>query len=75
PTRLVALSPGGAEALAARLRAAAVPIIGRIQDDRLLLDPRTVLPGQAEQLLAAVARAAAAAAHTHTRTRREHADS
>jgi len=71
PTRLVALSPGGAESLAARLRAAAVPVIGRIQDDRLLLDPRTVLPGQAEQLLATVARAAAA---TATHTRREHAD-
>ncbi len=69
PTRLVVLSPGGAEALAARLRAAAVPVIGRIQDDRLLLDPRTVLPGQAEPLLATVARAATT--HTH----REHADS
>lgn len=59
PTRLVAIGAGGAEALAARLRAAAVPVIGRIQDDRLLLDPRTVLPGQAKQLLETVARAVA----------------
>jgi len=69
PTRLVALSSGGAEALAARLRAAAVPVVGRIQDGRLLLDPRTVLPGQAEQLLETVARAAAGHAgkeHVHS---------
>ena len=57
PTRLVAISPDGrsADGLAARLRAAAVPIIGRIADDRLLLDPRTVLPAQTTALLSAVA--------------------
>ena len=36
--------PGGAEALAQRLRAASRPVIGRIQADRLRLDMRTVLP-------------------------------
>jgi seryl-tRNA(Sec) selenium transferase len=46
-----------ADELAARLRAAAVPVVGRIAGDRLLLDPRTVLPGQAGALLDAVARA------------------
>ena len=58
-TRLVAVAPDGlsADELAAGLRAAAVPVIGRIGDDRLLLDPRTVLAGQAETLLATVARA------------------
>jgi L-seryl-tRNA(Ser) seleniumtransferase len=36
-------APGvGADELAARLRAADPPVIGRIEDDRLLLDPRTL---------------------------------
>jgi L-seryl-tRNA(Ser) seleniumtransferase len=58
PTSVLALSPGraAAEQLAARLRAESVPIIGRIHDDRLLLDPRTVLPGQADLLLQSVTR-------------------
>jgi L-seryl-tRNA(Ser) seleniumtransferase len=34
--------PGGADTLAAALRAGDPPLIGRIQDDRLLLDPRTL---------------------------------
>jgi L-seryl-tRNA(Ser) seleniumtransferase len=33
---------GAPEALAARLRAGDPPLVGRIQDDRLLLDPRTL---------------------------------
>ena len=33
-----------AEELAAKLRSNETPIIGRIEDDRLFLDPRTVLP-------------------------------
>ncbi|HEX6031584.1 MAG TPA: L-seryl-tRNA(Sec) selenium transferase [Tepidiformaceae bacterium] len=36
--------PGGADRLAAVLRAGAPPIVGRIHDDALLLDPRTVDP-------------------------------
>jgi L-seryl-tRNA(Ser) seleniumtransferase len=43
--------------LSERLRATAPPVIGRIQDDRLLLDPRTLLPGE-EPLLAAALGAA-----------------
>jgi L-seryl-tRNA(Ser) seleniumtransferase len=40
----VALDPGpaGADALAASLRAGDPPLVGRIQDDRVLLDPRTL---------------------------------
>jgi L-seryl-tRNA(Ser) seleniumtransferase len=49
---------GDAEALAARLRAGDPPVVGRIHEDRLLLDARTVLPGEDEALLAAVVAAA-----------------
>lgn len=49
PTRLVSLVPskrkrGGVQALAAALRQQSPPIIGRIDDDAVLLDPRSVLP-------------------------------
>ncbi len=59
PTRVVAISAGdlGPDELAARLRAASTPVIARIHDGRLLLDPRTVLPGQGERLVRAVERA------------------
>ena len=58
PTRVVVVDPGAMSAgeLAARLRAAPTPVIGRIHDGRLRLDPRTVLPGQAEGLLRTVER-------------------
>ncbi len=56
PTRVVAITTANADDLAARLRAEPAPVIGRIHDGRLLLDPRTVLPGQAEALLSAVVR-------------------
>jgi len=54
PTRLVALrAPGGdADALAARLRAGEPPVIARILDDALVLDPRTVSVEEEEILLA-----------------------
>ncbi|MBK7643714.1 MAG: L-seryl-tRNA(Sec) selenium transferase [Planctomycetes bacterium] len=44
------LSAGG---LATALRAAQVPVFGRVQEGALLLDPRTLLPGDEEDLLAA----------------------
>jgi L-seryl-tRNA(Ser) seleniumtransferase len=43
------------DALGARLRARTRPIIGRIQEDRLLLDLRTVPPELDDEVLAAVA--------------------
>jgi len=49
---------GDAEALAARLRAGDPPVVGRIHEGRLLLDARTVLPGEDDALLAAVLAAA-----------------
>ena len=45
---------GGAEALARCLREQEPPVVGRIDDDRVLLDPRTVLPEEEAPLLAAV---------------------
>jgi len=40
--------------VAARLRAADPPVVARIEGGRVLLDPRTVLPGEDEAVLAAV---------------------
>jgi len=51
PTWLVAIQHPQPNALAAQLRAAETPVIGRIEDDQLLLDPRTVLPEQEKLLL------------------------
>ncbi len=57
PTVVLALSSPGADTLAHRLRAADLPIICRIQADRLLFDPRTVLPEGDDDLIAALLRA------------------
>lgn len=46
PTKVLALAIPSADALAARLRQADPPIITRIDNQQLLLDPRTVLPEQ-----------------------------
>ncbi len=54
PTYLLALSIPHPDASAARLRQAQLPVIGRIQQERLLFDPRTVLPEQEEALIAAI---------------------
>ena len=53
----VALDPGpaGADTLAAALRAGDPPLIGRIQDDRLLLDPRTLDDAEIDAAARAVA--------------------
>ena len=45
---------GGAETVAKRLRDANEPVLGRIEDDRVLLDARTVLPGEEDALLRTV---------------------
>ena len=67
PTRLLAIRPLEAHnkraghsvtaavgAIAARLRLASPPVVGRVDRGRLLLDPRTVLPGEEEVLLEAI---------------------
>jgi L-seryl-tRNA(Ser) seleniumtransferase len=57
PTKLIALpAAGGAEleALAKRLRLGETPVVGRIEDGRLLLDPRTVASRDHAALVRAV---------------------
>ncbi len=51
PTWLVAIVTDEPDKLAVRLRASEPPVIARIEDDLLCLDPRTVLPGQDDALL------------------------
>lgn len=51
PTKLVVIEQTDAAGLAARLRGERVPVIGRIQDGRYLVDPRTVLPEQVDNLI------------------------
>jgi len=70
PTWLVAIecatggatggAPGGAspDELAARLRRNDPPVVARIEDRRLVLDPRTVAEGEEKVLLSAVSRVA-----------------
>jgi len=61
PSKLVAISAGehldqleNAGELARRLRLGEPAVVARVERDLLLLDPRTVLPGQDEALLRAV---------------------
>ncbi len=54
PTALLALETAAPDSLLARLRAAQSPVIARIAAGRVLLDPRTVLPAQESDLLAAL---------------------
>lgn len=60
PTKLLAIGPGGKKVspqvlkLAAALRSRDVPVIGRVQDNMLLLDPRTVLPEEDSAVMKAL---------------------
>ena len=51
---------GGPEAVMRRLRENHPPIIGRVENDKVLLDPRTVLPEDETHLLAGLSKAVAA---------------
>ena len=52
PTRLVAIKGRGkVNQLADQLRKGSPMVIGRVEKDLLLLDPRTILPGEEEALL------------------------
>jgi L-seryl-tRNA(Ser) seleniumtransferase len=61
PTTALAIMPrpGRAADLLRRLREHEPPVIGRIEQDRVLLDPRTVLPDEDDALLDAVVAALA----------------
>lgn len=50
PTRLVAIHVPAPDEVAQKLRLGSPPVIGRIENDLLLLDLRTVLPGEEEAL-------------------------
>jgi len=56
PTTLVTLTWEGKSAqwLLDALRTADPPVVARIEQDRVLIDPRTLLPGDAEQVVAAL---------------------
>ena len=51
--------PGGAQGLSKRLREGSPPVIGRIEEERIVLDPRTVLPEEESHLLRVVKEALA----------------
>jgi L-seryl-tRNA(Ser) seleniumtransferase len=61
PTTALAITqrPGHAADLLRRLREHEPPVIGRIEQDRVLLDPRTVLPDEDDALIEAVVAALA----------------
>jgi L-seryl-tRNA(Ser) seleniumtransferase len=54
PTRAVALRAASADRFVAQLRANAPPVLARIQDGRVLLDPRTVQVHDEKELLEGV---------------------
>ena len=55
PTRCIAVKPQGmsVERLAAALRSGTPPVVARVQQDRLLVDLRTVIPRQDQELVEA----------------------
>jgi L-seryl-tRNA(Ser) seleniumtransferase len=63
PTWLLALDsegiPGGATELARRLRQGTPSVVARVQDEKVMLDPRTVSLDEEPQLLVALAAALA----------------
>ena len=60
PTWALALDtqgfPGGAEGVMRRPRQSSPPVVARVEDDRVLLDPRTVGPEEDADLLTALGR-------------------
>jgi L-seryl-tRNA(Ser) seleniumtransferase len=58
PTRALSIAVPSPDEFAARLRQNNPPIIARIEENKLIFDPRTVLPVEEEMLLAGIERAA-----------------
>jgi L-seryl-tRNA(Ser) seleniumtransferase len=65
PTTLVALHVASPEAFARGLRLGDPPVIGRIDQGRLLLDPRTILPEQEDTLCQRVGQVASKVEETY----------
>jgi L-seryl-tRNA(Ser) seleniumtransferase len=57
PTRVAALRVANPDRLAQRLRMGNPPVIGRIEGGEFILDPRSVLPGEEQDLLSALEQA------------------
>lgn len=64
PTHLLALTVPHPDAYAARLRQAEQPVVARIQQEKLLFDPRTVAPEEEEALLDCVIKCRPGASET-----------
>ncbi|MCC6613257.1 MAG: L-seryl-tRNA(Sec) selenium transferase [Anaerolineae bacterium] len=56
PTALLALNVSSPDIFTATLRRADPPVIARIQDGRVVFDPRTVLPEQSDKLIEIIGR-------------------
>ena len=56
-TKLIALPVAHPDRLAAALRASDPPVVARIEEDRVVLDPRTVLPEEERELLRMISEA------------------
>jgi L-seryl-tRNA(Ser) seleniumtransferase len=54
PTRALAIAVSKPQAFLARLRTASPPVIARIEDGRVLLDPRTIMADDEEMMVKAV---------------------
>jgi L-seryl-tRNA(Ser) seleniumtransferase len=54
PTWLLALASSSSDRFSQQLRHGTPPVVARIEDGRLILDPRSVLPWQDQKLLKAV---------------------
>jgi L-seryl-tRNA(Ser) seleniumtransferase len=54
PSTALAVSVGSPDGFVRALRGHDPPVIARIEDDRVLLDPRTVLPGEDDYVVAAL---------------------
>ena len=69
PTKVLAISVDSADAVVASLRQieSTPPVIARIEDKQLLLDPRTVLPEQDRVLISALKRTLLAASAANVR--------
>jgi L-seryl-tRNA(Ser) seleniumtransferase len=54
PTRAFAIETSSPDELAARLRRSHVPIVARIEEGRVVFDPRTVLPSEDDALVTGI---------------------